>query len=140
MDLHPLFYGIYERHIYHHGAGFRPPVARVDDGGVPLNKNEDYVFVRTQARLKSVIYLRPRHVLTLFRAARQTFGSRDLKDHINSMQEQADSVYSYICSDPSFHLAFEDEAGDAQRLHEEAGGADPHRPVDMPGQRPGGPQ
>jgi hypothetical protein len=29
-DLHPLFFGIYGNAIYHHGAGFRWPFARID--------------------------------------------------------------------------------------------------------------
>ncbi len=30
VDLHPLWYGIYDDRIYHHGAGFRNAVSRVD--------------------------------------------------------------------------------------------------------------
>jgi hypothetical protein len=30
INLHPLFFGIYSDIIYHHGAGFRSPVSRVD--------------------------------------------------------------------------------------------------------------
>ena len=29
-DLHPLWFGLYEDLIYHHGAGFRPPLCRAD--------------------------------------------------------------------------------------------------------------
>ncbi len=29
LDFHPLFYAIYGHHVYHHGAGFRTPTARV---------------------------------------------------------------------------------------------------------------
>ncbi len=29
-NLHPVWFGIYEHRIYHHGAGFRPRVSRVD--------------------------------------------------------------------------------------------------------------
>jgi len=30
INLHPLWFGIYESLIYHHGAGFRPPISRID--------------------------------------------------------------------------------------------------------------
>jgi hypothetical protein len=30
VNLHPLWFGIYEGLVYHHGAGFRPPVSRLD--------------------------------------------------------------------------------------------------------------
>jgi len=109
-DLHSLFYGIYEDHVYHHGAGFRPPVARVDDSAIPIEENQDYVMVREQARLKSVLQLRPRHVPTLLRAARQALHSRELNDHIRVTQEQSDAVYAHIRSDPDFYLMFEDDA------------------------------
>ena len=29
-NIHPLWFGIYDNLIYHHGAGFRPPVSRLD--------------------------------------------------------------------------------------------------------------
>lgn len=29
-NLHPVWFGVYEHRIYHHGAGFRPRVSRVD--------------------------------------------------------------------------------------------------------------
>jgi len=34
-DLHPLFFAIYGDVVYHHGAGFRAPISRVD--GAPLD-------------------------------------------------------------------------------------------------------
>lgn len=30
-DLHPLFFGVYEKLVYHHGAGFRPAFTRLDE-------------------------------------------------------------------------------------------------------------
>jgi hypothetical protein len=30
VNPHPLWFGIYEGLIYHHGAGFRPPISRID--------------------------------------------------------------------------------------------------------------
>ena len=29
-DLHPLWFGVYGNCIYHHGAGFRKPISRLD--------------------------------------------------------------------------------------------------------------
>jgi hypothetical protein len=38
-DIHPLWFGVYDNIIYHHGAGFREPVSRADRAGkVPLNE------------------------------------------------------------------------------------------------------
>lgn len=38
-DIHPLWFGIYSNLIYHHGAGFREPMSRVDrvKGGFKIN-------------------------------------------------------------------------------------------------------
>ena len=33
---HPLWFGIYNHLIYHHGAGFREPVSRLDESKQPL--------------------------------------------------------------------------------------------------------
>lgn len=30
VNLHPLWFGVYDDIVYHHGAGFRPPVSRAD--------------------------------------------------------------------------------------------------------------
>lgn len=30
FDLHPLWFAIYGDVVYHHGAGFRPPISRID--------------------------------------------------------------------------------------------------------------
>lgn len=35
-NLHPLWFGIYENLIYHHGAGFRVPISRIDLSNISL--------------------------------------------------------------------------------------------------------
>ena len=35
-NLHPLWFGVYDDIVYHHGAGFRSPVSRIDLAGVPF--------------------------------------------------------------------------------------------------------
>lgn len=37
-DLHPLMFGVYDDVVYHHGAGFRPPAARID---IPLVRRRE---------------------------------------------------------------------------------------------------
>jgi hypothetical protein len=46
-NLHPLWFGIYEDRIYHHGAGYREPISRVDlNMMVPteFTRTADYMF------------------------------------------------------------------------------------------------
>jgi len=108
-DFHPLFFGVYEDHIYHHGAGFRIPISRVDHGTVPIVMSKDYLSVRENARSKNLMHLRPKHVPKLIRAIRQAIGSRGLNDHIRSIQKQSDCIFQKLCADPEFFLMFEGE-------------------------------
>lgn len=41
LNLHRLWFGIYDGHVYHHGAGFRPAVSRIDE---LTNKQEGAEF------------------------------------------------------------------------------------------------
>ena len=38
-NLHPLWFGLYEDLIYHHGAGFRPPLSRADFAELSAKKS-----------------------------------------------------------------------------------------------------
>jgi hypothetical protein len=39
-NIHPLWFGVYDNLIYHHGAGFRTPMSRADKG-TPLEKRKN---------------------------------------------------------------------------------------------------
>ncbi len=48
-NLHPLWFGIYEDLIYHHGAGYRNPISRVDVNTMTeseFTRTADYIFNR----------------------------------------------------------------------------------------------
>lgn len=36
-DLHPVLFGVYGGRVYHHAAGFRPPLTRADTVGMPAS-------------------------------------------------------------------------------------------------------
>ena len=107
LDVHPLLYGIYDRHIYHHGAGFRPPIARVDEANVPVSENEEYLYLRTQARTKSLKDLRISNVGKALRFGRDSFRARKLNAYIRREGRRSDEIYRAICDDPDFYLRFE---------------------------------
>jgi hypothetical protein len=107
LDVHPLLYGIYDRHIYHHGAGFRPPIARVDEANVPVSENEEYLYLRTQARTKSLKDLRISNVGKALRLGRDSFRARKLNAYIRREGRRSDEIYQAICEDPDFYLRFE---------------------------------
>ena len=50
-DLHPLWFGVYDDVIYHHGAGYRDPVSRIDLSTSNMNGHE---FTNTSNYNRSV--------------------------------------------------------------------------------------
>lgn len=107
VDVHPLLYGVYGRHIYHHGAGFRPPIVRADEANVPVSENEQYLYLRTQARTKSLKDLRISNVGTVLRFGRDSFRARKLNAYIRREGRRSDEIYRAICENPDFYLRFE---------------------------------
>lgn len=106
-DLHPVFYGIYGSRIYHHGAGFRPPIARVDGSQVSLARYDQWEILPRHARTRSVLDVRPRHAVQLVRRVGTRVRRRDLTAYIRSEQRRSDEIYRQICTDPTFHRQFE---------------------------------
>lgn len=107
INLHPVLYGLYEGHVYHHGAGFRPPIARADQSNVPVAENEEYLYLRTQTRGKSIKDLRPRHAGKLLRLGRDGVRARKLNAYMRKEERRSDEIYSDICDDPDFYRRLE---------------------------------
>ncbi len=107
VDLHPVLYGVYERRVYHHGAGFRPPIARADEAHVPVADNEEYLYLRTRMRAKSFLDLRPRHLPRLARLTRDGVRSRSLNAYMRRESRRSAELYQQICADPEFYRQFE---------------------------------
>jgi hypothetical protein len=40
IDIHPLFFGVYDDVIYHHGAGFRDPISRLELADAEMMRNK----------------------------------------------------------------------------------------------------
>ncbi len=96
--------------MYHHGAGFRPPIARADEANVPVAENEDYLWLKTKAHGKSIRQLRPRHAPHLARLARDGLKARKLNAYIRREGRRSDEIYRDICVDPEFYRRFENTA------------------------------
>lgn len=86
-NLHPVFFGIYDNLVYHHGAGSRKPVIRVDKAAF-----------RKQPWLL-------RKLLTALRIYKFWKG-RALKENT----ELSEQILQQIKSDPEFHLQFSQAA------------------------------
>jgi hypothetical protein len=107
VNLHPVFYGLYEGHIYHHGSGFRPAISRADETNVPVAENEDYLFWRTRAHAKSLREIRPRHARLLARMARNSVRARKLNAYMRKEGRRSNEIYNQLCTEPDFYLQFE---------------------------------
>jgi hypothetical protein len=107
VNLHPVFYGLYEGHVYHHGSGFRPAISRADETNVPVADNEDYLFWRTRAHAKSLREIRPRHARQLVRMARDSVRARKLNAYIRKEGKRSNEIYEQLCADPEFFRQFE---------------------------------
>jgi len=88
INLHPLWFGIYDNLVYHHGAGFRNPVARVDKNH---SKNLYY----------SVYF---KHLKKLPYSIHKNFDPT--KSIIRRNGKKSNKVYKMILSDPSFYEYF----------------------------------
>jgi hypothetical protein len=115
VNLHPVLYGVYDHHVYHHGAGFRPPIARSDQEHVAIFEHEEYLRLRTRAHGASVRQLRPRHASQLARLARDGLKARKLTSYMRRERRRSDAIFRELSADPDFYRRFERD--DAPSLH-----------------------
>ncbi|HMC38572.1 MAG TPA: hypothetical protein VKI19_02855 [Acidimicrobiales bacterium] len=107
-NAHPILFGIYDGHIYHHGAGFRAPATRADAD--PAARFDELEAVR-RASLQSVRSVRPRHLRTVVRAARQRAVAARQRRRFDVMRKESDRIYRHIVADDGFFRWFEAPAG-----------------------------
>ena len=88
-ELHPLWFGVYGGVVYHHGAGFRPPISRADAAEAPRRHTADFPGLRGPSR--KLNSWRDRR----WRERRQAIA-----------KAMSDRVYAQIRSDPTFHQQF----------------------------------
>ncbi len=113
VELHPVWFALYADHVYHHGAGFRRRVSRVDVAG-----REDLASprLRDTARLYRQRHHRPRDLLKrinlttargLWRGLRQELPGSDQSQYLADANALSDRVFADLVVDPDFYLRFE---------------------------------
>lgn len=110
VNVHPVLYGLYEQHVYHHGAGFRPPISRADEVNVPVSDNSKYLFLRTRAQNRSILEMRPRHLPHVARYLRDSVRNRKLDGYIREEGRRSDDIYRDLSADLLFFRRFEEPA------------------------------
>lgn len=103
FDLHPVLFGIYGRHVYHHGAGFRDPYLRVDGS----EASAAYVRLKRQARLLALTKVRPRHAVLLRRAMTQRRALKAINGTVSELRAESDKLFAQIEHDPDFFRTLE---------------------------------
>lgn len=98
-ELHPIWFGLYDDVVYHHGAGFRVPEARVDRARAEWRSDEPTLLVRRLWR-----WLPRSGRLGAFR---RRLVSRYWKNPVVAESAKlSDQVYRSIKADTQFYRAF----------------------------------
>ena len=103
---------VYEDHVYHHGAGFRPPISRADETNVPVAENEDYLLLahRGARQVAPARCDRATHGMLARLARDSVLKARKLNAYIRREGRRSDEIYRDICVDPEFYRRFENTA------------------------------
>lgn len=115
-DLHPLWFGVYAHRVYHHGAGFRDRVSKVDEQAQPGLVKARPRAARSVGSLARELaqdptrlrHLRPHHVATLGRALSKPLHTARRRHYANQAQPLSDQVFAHLASDPEFYREFDD--------------------------------
>ncbi|MFC2112202.1 hypothetical protein ACFLTA_02955 [Bacteroidota bacterium] len=98
INLHPLFFGIYDNLIYHHGAGFRDPISRVDLSEL----NQAILQQKFLSRIAEII---PAKFLQGLKRRISPFRKEEYKIILQNRLLQ-DDVYNQIISNKEFYKRF----------------------------------
>ncbi len=118
----PLWFGVYGHRVYHHGAGFRPPVSRVGDHAEQtlLRQGAATAWGTSLEGLARRVVRRPSLVKEVRPSALRdalmvTVGKRTRRWHerrrarrLRRAEDRQRAVYAALMDDPEFFLAFDD--------------------------------
>jgi hypothetical protein len=113
-DLHPLWFGIYDHRIYHHGAGFRGRISAADASQVSVKMSKAWTgegppsLGELSAALRNdpsdLLRLRPRHIPMLGRSVMKSARRSVKRRYERRAEAVSDRVFERLRSDPSiFH-------------------------------------
>jgi hypothetical protein len=114
---HPLWYAVYDHRMYHHGAGFRVRVSKVDVAKLPVlyqgvtstsgQVNLGQLSVAIRRRPSLLLRARARHLQTLARATHKTVRGRMARRFAARAAAESDEVFERISSDERFYRSFD---------------------------------
>jgi hypothetical protein len=95
LNIHPLFYGIYDDVIYHHGAGFREPISRIEITGTDMMRKQKKLMSRITEFLPNRYFLYWKRRISPYR--------REEYRIIRKNREQSDHIFAQLKRDKDFH-------------------------------------
>jgi hypothetical protein len=111
---HPLWYAVYGHRVYHHGAGFRNRVSKVDKVTRPAllkATKEDAslgeLSVAVRKRPSILLQARPRHTRALVRAGRRTVLHKLTRRFADKADAESDEMFKRLSSDERFYRTFD---------------------------------
>jgi hypothetical protein len=111
---HPLWYAVYGHRVYHHGAGFRNRVSKVDKvtrPGLLKTPKEDVslgeLSVAVRKKPSILLKARPRHTRSLVRAGRRTVLHKLKQRFADKADAESDEMFSRLSSDERFYRSFD---------------------------------
>jgi hypothetical protein len=113
---HPVWFGIYDHRIYHHGAGFRYRYSRADYyRDATIKPSEERPSIGTwRSKLRedpaSALRLRPRHLRQAVGALRRSAALRQEVRNRRRLQTLAQDTFRRLSDDPDFYLEFDPTA------------------------------
>jgi hypothetical protein len=102
VNLHPLWFGIYADVAYHHGAGFRRPLSRVDD----LPGRADVRAARDASRIPSSIPFLGRVERSLRYRVASRQHQRTVDENVDEGKRLSDEVFGWITTEDDFTRRF----------------------------------
>lgn len=120
--VHPVWFAVYGHRLYHHGAGFRPPISRVDIDKAysgpwrPMEQQSLGMLVTAVRRRPALLLeIRPRHAGIVKQALSRTVVQMRTRLTVKRAEMKSDRMFAEILQDPSFYRRLDGgatEAGD----------------------------
>lgn len=109
-NLDPVWFAVYGHRVYHHGAGFRAPISRVDIDRAysgrwrPMDQQSLGMLATAMRREPTLAFkVRPRHVSTVREALQRTLVQYRTRSTVRRAEVQSDRMFNAILGDPFFY-------------------------------------
>ena len=112
-DAHPLWFGVYGQHIYHHGAGSRSKWSGLDDHKVFSEASRRHPSLGSLGKgvrkdPRALLHVRPGSLALLPAASARSVRQVRKRMLLWSTDRRSERVFRRLSTDPAFYRAFDD--------------------------------